>query len=260
MSGKHKEEECEEQEEEEKSDWRVWTDALEELSQIEDAFELDENGKLPGKKILDVGTDCVKPLYIALKFEPCKIIGISDELPNFASDLELESRLLAKTKISFYTCNFFNKETLEEIKKEEEIKKFDIVLLSKTLHHLRTGKCVLHEREEHKNHTCRDDEKCCVYEFKEKEIFDRLFELGERVTVYEAFYPHEKDIDKVRGRGGHFTIKEWERIFSYLLKNHNVKLIRPTKYRPSSKDLKKELEKIEAKLRQIDYICFCVEK
>lgn len=68
------------------------------------------------------------------------------------------------------------------------------------------------------------------------------------------------DIDTVRGRGKYFTIKEWERIFSYLLKNHNVKLIRPTNYRPSSKDLKKELEKIEAKLRQIDYICFCVEK
>lgn len=263
MSGKHEEEECEEQEEEEKSDWRVWTDALEELSQIEDAFELDENGKLPGKKILDVGTDCVKPLYIALKYKPEKIIGINEDFGIYPFEPALKQKsnlLLTKTEIQFYECSLFDDEQLKvlEIKPKKKEDRFHFVLLCKTLHHFRTGKCIASKRGP--KHICREDEKCCVYKFKEKEIFDRLFELGERVIVYEAFYPHEKDIDKVRGRGGYFTIKEWERIFSYLLKNHNVKLIRPTKYRPSSKDLKKELEKIEAKLRQIDYICFCVEK
>jgi len=51
----------------------TWIDSLEELSEIEDAFEVDERNKLHGKTILNIGTDCVKPLYIALKFEPDKI-------------------------------------------------------------------------------------------------------------------------------------------------------------------------------------------
>ncbi|MDH5733791.1 MAG: hypothetical protein OEY88_08425 [Candidatus Bathyarchaeota archaeon] len=136
----------------------TWIDALEELSAIEDAFEADRKNRLHGKTVLDIGTDCVKPLYIALKFEPCKIIGISDDLPDFSSELAQKSKLLTKTRISFYSCNFFNKETLKKILKEEEIQKFDFVLVSKTLHHLRKGECILHEREEHKNHKCRDDE------------------------------------------------------------------------------------------------------
>ena len=76
--------ECEKELETRKDDLDTWTDALEELSEIEDAFATD------GKTILDVGTDCVKPLYISLKFKPDKIIGISEDLSvySFASDLE----------------------------------------------------------------------------------------------------------------------------------------------------------------------------
>ena len=256
------EEECEEEpEEEEKPEWSIWTDALEELSEIEDAFEPDKNGKLHGKTILDVGTDCVKPLYIALKYEPAKIVGINEDfsLYPFESKLKQKTKFFTKTEVHFYDCSLFNDEKLEDVlaidKKED---RFDFVLVSKTLHHLRTGECVADKRD--KKHECREDEKCCVYEFKEKEIFDSLFELGERVIVHEAFYPQDKDIDKVRGRGGYFTIKEWEQIFSYLLINHHFKLVRPTKCRPDSRKAKEELEKIKAKLRQVDYICFYVEK
>lgn len=71
---------CLEESEYYKADLNTWTDSLEELSEIEDAFEVDKRNKLRGKTILDVGTDCVKPLYIALKFEPDKIIGISEDL------------------------------------------------------------------------------------------------------------------------------------------------------------------------------------
>ena len=52
--------------------WKAWIDSLEELSEIEDAFGIEERDKLHGKTFLDIGTDCVKPLYIALKFEPDK--------------------------------------------------------------------------------------------------------------------------------------------------------------------------------------------
>jgi len=61
-----------------KDDLLTWTDSLEELSEIESAFATDGKIKLQGKTILDVGTDCVKPLYIALKFKPDKIIGIGE--------------------------------------------------------------------------------------------------------------------------------------------------------------------------------------
>ena len=233
----------------------TWIDALEELSEIEDAFEADRKNRLHGKTVLDIGTDCVKPLYIALKFEPCKIIGISDDLPDFSSELAQKSKLLTKTRISFYSCNFFNKETLKKILKEEKIKKFDFVLVSKTLHHLRKGECILHEREEHKNHKCKDDEKCCIYKFEEQEIFERLLQLGNKVIIFECFYPHEKDVDKVRGRGGHLTTKEWEQIFSHLSENYRVEFVKPLGCQLD----KKELKKVIAKLRQVDCICFYAE-
>lgn len=57
----------------------TWTEALEELSEIEDGFKIDGNFELLGKTVLDIGTDCVKPLYIALKFKPDKIVGINDD-------------------------------------------------------------------------------------------------------------------------------------------------------------------------------------
>jgi len=232
----------------------TWTDSLEELSIIENAFELDKSNKLQGNTILDIGTDCVKPLYIALKFEPCKIIGVSDDLPDFSSDLELQSKLFAKTKISFYDCNFFNKETLKKIRKEEEIEKFDIVLLSKTLHHLRTGECCIAETRDQK-HECRKDEKCCINRFEEQKIFDKLLSFGKRVIVYEGFWPHEDDDDKVRGRGGYFTIEEWRRIFAHLSENYEVEFIDPLRCHLG----KKESEKIITKLRQVDCICFYIE-
>lgn len=98
---------------------REWIDSLEVLSKIEIAFGTEE---LHAKTILDVGTDCVKPIYIALKFKPDKIIGISEDLPDMASDLEKNSRLLIKeTKIRFHDCNFFDKETLRNILSEEKI-------------------------------------------------------------------------------------------------------------------------------------------
>lgn len=63
-------EDCEEESEEEDwEDWEWWTNPLEELGDMVDAFEIEG---LKGKTVLDVGTDCVKPLYIALKYEPKK--------------------------------------------------------------------------------------------------------------------------------------------------------------------------------------------
>jgi len=242
---KAEKEECE-------ADWDMWTDPLEELSEIEDAFEADSENKLHGKTILDVGTDCVKPLYIALKFEPDKIIGISEDLSiySFASDLEQKLKLLTKTKINFYNCSLFDDENLKKTLGKEKI---DFVLVSKTLHHLRTGECIAKKRDPKHEH--REDEKCCIYKFEEQEIFERLLQYGKRVIVYEAFYPHEKDDDKIRGRGGYFTTREWEQIFRYLLGNYRVEFVKPVRCHLD----KKELEKVIAKLRQVDCICFYVE-
>jgi hypothetical protein len=140
---------CEEELDNRKDDLQTWTDSLEELSEIEDAFEASEKDKLHGRTILDVGTDCVKPLYIALKFEPDKIIGISEDLSiySFESDLKQSAKHFTKTKIGLYTCSLFNYVTLGKILKDEGMdkKKFDFVLVSKTLHHLRTKKCVAKE-------------------------------------------------------------------------------------------------------------------
>jgi hypothetical protein len=246
-----------------KDDLRTWTDSLEELSEIEDAFGADKKDRLHGKTVLDIGTDCVKPLYIALKLEPRKIIGISEDLSvySFASDLEQKFKLFTETEIHLYNCSLFDD---ENIKKTLGNEKFDFVLVSKTLHHLRTGKCVLHEREEHKcrddaknqeKHKCRDDEKRCIYKFKEEEIFKRLLELGERVIVYEWFDPNEEDPDKVRGRGGYFTVKEWKQMLKSLSEKYRVEFFRPLRCHLDEKGL----DEIIAKLRQIDCICFYVE-
>lgn len=215
------------------------------MSEIKEAFPIEEGKKLHGKTILDIGTDCIKPLYIALKFEPYKIIGINEEPYSFSSKIEQKSKLLTKTKIHFYDCSFFDDGKLKKILRDEKTEKFDFVLVSKTLHHLRTGKCYL-------EHEHRKDEKCCIYEFEVQDIFDRLLQLGNRVIVYESFYPQEKDEDKIRGRGGYLTTEEWRMIFTHLLKNHSVELVKPLKCQLGEK----ELENVIAKLRQVDYVCF----
>jgi len=232
----------------------AWVNSLEALSEIVDAFEVDERSKLRGKTILDVGTDCVKPLYIALKFEPDKIIGISEDLSiySFASDLEQKSKLLTNTKINFYNCSFFDDENLKKTLGKE---KFDFVLISKTLHHLRTGECIAKKRDQKHEHQEDETEKCCIYKFEEQKIFKRLLQLGKRVIVYEAFYPQDDDDDKVRGRGGYFTIEEWKQIFEHLSTHYRVEFIRPLKYRLT----KSKLKKIESELRQVDFVCFYVE-
>jgi SAM-dependent methyltransferase len=237
-----------------KDDLDTWIDSLEELSEIEDAFEVDERDRLHGKTILDVGTDCVKPLYIALKFEPDKIIGINEALSiySFASDIEHKSKLLTKTEISLYDCNFFDEETLGEILRKVKEDKFDFVLVSKTLHHLRTGRCIAKERDQKHKH--REDEECCIYEFEEEKIFKLLLQYGERVIVYET-YPQGDDDDKVRGRGGYFEIEEWRQIFEHLSEHYRVEFIKPLKYRLT----KSKLKEIESKFRQVDHVCFYVE-
>jgi len=84
-----------------------------------------------------------------------------------------------------------------------------------------------------------------------------LLELGKRVIVYEAFYPQEEDNDKVRGRGEHFTTKEWEKIFKYLSdEKYKVEFIRPQQFH-----LNKETQnRVDSILRQVDCICFHVEE
>lgn len=249
--------ECEEELKFREGDLQTWTDSLEELSEIEDAFATDGVINLDNKKILDIGTDCVKPLYIALKFKPDKIIGISEDLSiySFESDLKQKSKLFTKTKIGLYNCSLFNNVTLDKILKEEEIREFDFVLVSKTLHHLRTGKCVAEERDKKHNHEEDKTETCCIYGFEEKKIFKRLLELGKRVIVYEWFDPNEEDEDKVRGRGGYFTIQEWTKIFKYLSENYEVRFINPQQF-PLNKE---KLSMINSIFRQVDCICFYVE-
>jgi len=246
---------CEEERDRLKANLKAWTDPLEELSEIEDAFKTDEEFKLEGKTILDVGTDCIKPLYISLKFKPYKIIGIDEDLSYpYASDIEQESKLFTHAKIRLYNCSFFNRETLSRILRKEKIEKFDFVLVSKTLHHLRSGECVGKERDE--KHECLEIEKCCTYGFEEQVIFKKLLELGKRVIIYEFFDPSDTDDDKIRGRGEYFTMKEWKRIFEYLSAKYQVEFIRPKKF-----DLdKKTSNKADSILRQVDHICFYVEK
>jgi len=249
---------CEEELEYCKNDLQTWTDALEDFSEIEDAFEADGRIRLKGKTILDVGTDCVKPLYIALKFEPSKVIGISENLSgySFASDLKRKLELVTKTKVRLFRCNFFDTEGFDKILKKEKIGKFDFVLVSKTLHHLRTGKCIARERD--RKHDCEKDEteKNCIYKFEEGETFKRLLESGKKVLVYEWFDPNETDEDKVRGRGGYFTIKEWMRIFEYLSRKYEVEFIRPERFHLN----KEALDRVCSILRQVDCVCFVVER
>lgn len=120
--------------------------------------------------------------------------------------------------------------------------------MSKTLHHLRKGKCI-------EEHECREDEKCCKYGF-ETEIFSELLELGKRVIFYENFFPQEKDDDKIRGRGGYLTTKEWEKILTTISQKYEGEFITPIKCHIDNEGLKN----ITAKLRQVECICFYVEK
>ena len=246
--------ECEKNLEEYDNESKSWTDALRELSLIKDAFPIREGDKLDRKTILDIGTDCVKPLYIALKFEPEKIIGINEGLLAIGSDIEVQSKLLTKTKLSFYDCSFFDEETFRKIREKEGIDKFDFVLLSKTLHHLRTGKCV---NEKHKKKVkCPEDEKSCTYRFEPDKIFCDLLRFGKRVIIYEFYDSTVKDDDKVKGRGGYLTKNEWNDIFKAILRKYVVNFVIPQKFNLDQK----RPEEIDSLLKKGDAICFYVEE
>jgi len=231
-----------------------WSNSLKELSEIERAFEVDERNRLHGKTILDVGTDCVKPLYIALKYEPSKIIGINDNLPPFALDVEKNvGYFTANTEINFHEYSLFDRERIKEILGTE---RFHYVLVSKTLHHLRNGKdCVANRRD--KNHLCEEEgKKNCINSFAAKEIFKDLIGLGDRVIIYE-YFDDTPDDDKERGRGGYFTAEELEMIFKCLIsEKYTVEFLKP---RSCSLD-KKELKRISVELEEVNDICFYVEK
>jgi len=232
-----------------------WIDALQELSEMKDAFEIGKNDKFHEMTILDVGTDCVKPLYIALKYEPSKIIGIDEELVSFASGVEQESKHFTETEIHFYNCSLFCDENLKKILEEEEIEEFDFVLVSKTLHHLRTGECVV--KEHNKVHDPRKDEKYCINRFVTEHVFELLLGLGKRVIIYEYFNPTLEDNDKVRGRGGYFTSEEWEQMFKcFISKKYKVEFLKPIKCRLSEEELKR----VSAVLESGELILFYVEK
>jgi len=231
---------------------KIWTDAITELSEIEDAFKTSEKPEMQGKTILDVGTDSVKPLYLALKYNPSKIIGINELcFSQFELELESRSKFLTDTSIRLYTCSLFDDVVLNRIREKEGISgKFNFVLVSKTLHHLRTDECV-------EEHECQEDEECCKYGLNEEYIFAKLLSLGERVIIYEPIKT-DGDLDKIRGRGGNFTKNELLQVFKYLSENekYKVKFIRPQMF-----DLDKTtLYKVEPMLRQVDTLCFYVEK
>jgi len=246
--------ECEKDLEDYRNDLQSWTDSLRELSVIKDAFAIRENDRLDGKTILDIGTDCVKPLYIALKFEPKKIIGINEGFFSMGSEIEAQSKLLTRTKLSFYDCSFFDEETFRKIREKEGIDKFDFILLSKTLLHLRTGECV---NEEHKkNRECPKDEKSCIYGFEPDKIFKDLFRHGRRIIVYEFFDPNEEDDDKVRGRGGYLTKNEWNDIFKEISQKYAVNFIIPQKFNLKQK----RPEEIDSMLKKQELLCFYVEE
>jgi hypothetical protein len=245
---------CEEKKKDLRDDLETWTDALEELSNIEDTFKTSEEFDVDGKTILDIGTDAVKPLYLALKFKPRKIIGISEGLRPYVSNIEQNSKLFTQTKIRLYACSFFDNETFSRILKREKIGKFDFVLVSKTLHHLRSGECIAKERD--MKHECSEIQACCMYGFEEQAIFEKLLELGKRVIIYEFFDPSDTDDDKIRGRGGYFTVKEWKRIFEYLFGKYKVEFTRPKRFTLDQETL----SNVDSILRQVDVVCFYVEE
>ena len=107
-----------------------------------------------------------------------------------------------------------------------------------------------------KKETQRETESDCIYEFETRKIFDRLLELGTRVIIYESFDPSAKDDDKIRGRGAYFTREELTDVFRHLSNGYSVQFIRPEKFLLT----KVTVDKIEPMLREVDEICFFMEK
>jgi hypothetical protein len=236
-----------------KDDLKTWTDALEELSEIEDAFKTNGKIEMQGKTILDVGTDSVKPLYLALKYRLTKIIGIDEDVFSpFELEIESGSKSLTETDVRLYSCSLFDDVALNRIREKEGMNgKFNFVLVSKTLHHLRTDKCV-------EEHECSENEECCKYGFNTEFVFKKLLALGERVIIYESFDDTEKDADKTRGRGGYLAKNGMLQILTDLSNNekYRVSIVRPQTFELD----KTTLDRVEPILRQGDIICFYVEE
>ena len=137
---------------------------------------------------------------------------------SIASEIEAQFKLFTKTKIAFYEWNFLMEKRSKKFEQEAVMGKFDFVLISKTLHHLRTKECIAKNRDP--KHECTEDEDSCIYGFGEQAIFKRLLELGKRVGVNEYFNATETDDDKERGQGGYFTASEWLEYSGISLENY----------------------------------------
>ena len=169
----------------------------------------------------------------------------------FEFEIESLSKFFTDTEIRLYACSLFDDVTLDRIREKEGIQgKFNFVLVSKTLHHLRTDECA-------EEHECQEDEECCKYGFNTEYVFKKLLSLGERVIIYESFDDTEKDADKTRGRGGYLAKNGLLQILTDLSNNeeYQVSIIRPQTFNLD----KTTLDRVEPMLRQVDTICFYLE-
>lgn len=200
-----------------------WADTMEKLIKWQAILNGDSI-----KRICNIGGwGYLSTLYCMIKTVDCAVV-ISQEISEDIFKIRDEiypyfrgnSNTRKKNILHLIEADARYKEGLKDILTErlsiteKELKKyFNLLIISKTLHHLRSGKCQVHRKSPNKkgiNVECIKDPDSCVFEFKTDVLYN-LVSYGEKTLIWELIEPNFVDTDKEDGVGGHLTRREfWE--------------------------------------------------
>jgi len=213
-----------------------WESILQKIGLTKDECEI--------KTLLDIGAFGIFAILVALIFKLERVIAIDqigfhsdfyelkEGLANFFDNRDAVQLIKADARYVKSLCEnkVYFKNELKEIK---ELEPFHIVIMSKILHHLRTGKCKIHEKEK----LCQQNPKQCLFKFQPKDII-KLFLLGKQIIIWDIIALNEIDVDKDQtGIGGHLTREElWDLITTLKEVNHEIEFFEPLVDIPNSKE------------------------
>jgi len=206
---------------------------LESMKKFRIFNSIEEIGEFSGKIICDIGgTEIDAQLFVG--YQPLILIVINNGLLSHQKILidnlnELYNNV--KTQVvekDFRYPKFLLKYISNNCKEIEDRitdkrKAFDLIFLSKILHHIRGGRCILHNtyaETNDRNHDCDKKSKDCILKFR-IEVIEKILQYGEKMLVWEQYDPYTKDNDKETAVGGHLSTNEWKDLLQKLYENGN---------------------------------------
>ncbi|MHA1380933.1 MAG: hypothetical protein ACTSRG_21410 [Candidatus Helarchaeota archaeon] len=200
-------------------DWEIEFDKINEW---QPSFEKIRKDLKEINRICEIGGDWKSVFLLSQHLKLTRITNVNKIFIDDGNIIQYEN-LVKKSQFDFIKqdARFINGLKTKLKEKEVEIP-FDLLIISKTLHHLRTGKCIIQE-EKKKWHFKKHMK---IFEFEPEKII-KLFKLAKFTLIWEHIEPNESDHD-IEDNGGNFTREEFKNFIKNLkVNNFTIDLISP---------------------------------